>query len=734
MERLRSLEALVKELSSQLDQANTGSGSEVGGSAPPAKCSPVAGGQHQSVGQDRGPASVGDQFGRLVLKDANRSRYVSSGFWSRVDLYGLKMDLAGHESDSSEKHHYQSAPSTQELDRSPSERHSFLFRHNLSFSPADAREFHPLPSQVPFLLNTYSENVNLFMQVVHIPTITKRTRKLRGSDSSELSPSDEALLFSIYYAAIISMEDDDVITNFGTTKGELSLKYRLGLEHALAKADFLNKPNLTLVQAFDIFLALARRHDSPRFVWMMTGLAIRMAQSLGLHRDGSRFPQLTPYEIEIRRRVWWALCFLDVRSSEDQGMDYTIVSGSFDTKFPLNLNDADIDTETRETPPERQGLTAMSISIDLCKICDVTRQIMDKARAPTLHEQRRLVDELYRTLERGYLRYSNESDGGITWWVGITSVRLTMAKMTLFINFPVLFSLENEESAIETRNRLLVAAIEVAEWNHALNAEQEARQWRWIYQTYTHWHSIVLLLIEIARRPLSPMVERAWLALRSRWLIPSQGNNWDQELQIWVPLRKLMAQARKHRDAEIERLRASAEAIEQTAAEDGDIPAPASTCPFMSQEDLQGHWRSLFTSFNRPSDKSQASTADPTGYSMEPATVVEGAGGTPGQYLNSLPVYGEGGEYSRTSVEKSQGTEGEHLFGQNRSPPFPQVPATWPGRQHFDTSKVPWLWADADPTVDVFGTDLDINMDSEIDWQDWLESARKVELNSDMIQ
>lgn len=438
----------------------------------------------------------------------------------------------------------------------------------------------------------------------------------------------------------------------------------------------------------------------------MTGLAIRMALSLGLHRDGSHFPQLTPYEVEIRRRVWWALCFLDVRSSEDQGMDYTIASGSFDTKFPLNLDDTDINTETRETPRERQGLTAMSISVDMCKICEVTRQIMDKSRAPTLKEQRRLVNELYRTIERGYLRYSEESDGGITWWVGITSVRLTMAKMTLFINFPILFSSENGESLIETRNRLLVAAIEVAEWNHALNAKQEARQWRWIYQTYTHWHSIVLLLIEIARRPLSPMVERAWLALRSRWLIPSQGANWDRKLQIWVPLRKLMAQARKQRDAEINRLRESAEAIEQTAAEDGNIPAPASSCPFMSQEELQGHWRSLVTSLNRPTDKVQASTADLAGHSTEPSIVAQGAGTTPEQSLSSLPMYGQDAEYSGTSYNDSQSTEGGRLLEQNSSPPFTQVPATWSGRQHFAISSVPWLWADADPTMDVFGTDL----------------------------
>lgn len=452
-----------------------------------------------------------------------------------------------------------------------------------------------------------------------------------------------------------------------------------------------------------------------------------MAQSLGLHRDGSHFPQLTPYEVEIRRRVWWALCFLDVRSSEDQGMDYTIVSGSFDTNFPRNLDDTDINPDTKEPPPERRGLTVMSISIDMCKICDVTRQIMDRERAPTLQEQLRLVEDLYGTLERGYLRYSKESDENIIWWVGITAVRLTMAKMTLFISFPVLFSSASVESTIDTRNKLLVAAIEVAEWNHALNAKQEARQWRWIYQTYTHWHAIVLLLIEIARRPLSPLIERAWLGLRSSWLIPTQGNNWDKKLQIWVPLRKLMAQARKHRDAEIERLRASVQAVEQAAVEDSDIPAPASSCPFLSPEELQKHWRSLFVPF-KSSDRTQAPALGQMRDPAQSARAIHGADTSPQQYFSTFSTYGQESEHARTNFVGAQSSQavsasgdhslpditnneasveatssrGRQVFGQNSSPPF----AAWSGTQHFDASSVPWLWADADPTTDVFGADL----------------------------
>ena len=131
-----------------------------------------------------------------------------------MQLDGLKMDtrgLAGDETDSSEDDASPGkTPSTQELERSPSERHAFLFRHNLSPSTPDLREFHPLPSQIPFLLDVFSDNVNLFIQIVHIPTVTKMVRGLRSKGMTRCTPANEALMFSIYYAAINSMEEDDV--------------------------------------------------------------------------------------------------------------------------------------------------------------------------------------------------------------------------------------------------------------------------------------------------------------------------------------------------------------------------------------------------------------------------------------------------------------------------------------------------------------------------------------------
>ena len=88
MDRLRNLENLVKELSGQLEQAHAAAGSA--GDGLPGVDSPGSSTQDRDPDDQRNispPAnanSLQKQFGRLILQDASRSRYVSSGFWSRV--------------------------------------------------------------------------------------------------------------------------------------------------------------------------------------------------------------------------------------------------------------------------------------------------------------------------------------------------------------------------------------------------------------------------------------------------------------------------------------------------------------------------------------------------------------------------------------------------------------------------------------------------------------------------
>jgi hypothetical protein len=89
IDRLRNLESLVKELSGQLEQAHAAASSVGGGSS--GIGSPESSNQDLEAEHRTGSSPAADSdnvqkhFGRLVLQDSHGSRYVSSGFWSRVN-------------------------------------------------------------------------------------------------------------------------------------------------------------------------------------------------------------------------------------------------------------------------------------------------------------------------------------------------------------------------------------------------------------------------------------------------------------------------------------------------------------------------------------------------------------------------------------------------------------------------------------------------------------------------
>lgn len=85
--------------------------------------------------------------------------------------------------------------------------HGFIFGY--SSSSVDLRSLHPLPSQMLFYWQVYMENVDPIVKLLHVPAVTKIIKDLRG-DMSTITPGVEALMFAIYFAAITSMEDDEV--------------------------------------------------------------------------------------------------------------------------------------------------------------------------------------------------------------------------------------------------------------------------------------------------------------------------------------------------------------------------------------------------------------------------------------------------------------------------------------------------------------------------------------------
>ncbi|CAO3694152.1 unnamed protein product [Rhizopus stolonifer] len=86
--------------------------------------------------------------------------------------------------------------------------------------------------------------------------------------------------------------------------------------------------------------------------WLFSGIAIRLAQDMGLHLDCSNW-KIPPQEIELRRRLWYTCYVIDRWISAQLGRPLCIIDKEFDVKLPsaYELNTNTVRTISLSKPP-----------------------------------------------------------------------------------------------------------------------------------------------------------------------------------------------------------------------------------------------------------------------------------------------------------------------------------------------------------------------------------------------
>lgn len=93
---------------------------------------------------------------------------------------------------------------------------------------------HPEQVQIFKLWQIYLDNVNPLLKVTHTPTLQPRLIDA-ASDIENISPPLEALMFSIYCAAVLSLTDDECRSSFRLSKDYLLSGYQVACKQALLK-------------------------------------------------------------------------------------------------------------------------------------------------------------------------------------------------------------------------------------------------------------------------------------------------------------------------------------------------------------------------------------------------------------------------------------------------------------------------------------------------------------------
>ncbi len=89
---------------------------------------------------------------------------------------------------------------------------------------------------------------------------------------------------------------------------------------------------------------------SASFLW--AGI-LRLSLHMGYHRDPRHFKDITPFEGEMRRRVWAQIVEADIINAFIFGLPCSVQSRFADTELPRNLHDEDLSEDMTELPPSR---------------------------------------------------------------------------------------------------------------------------------------------------------------------------------------------------------------------------------------------------------------------------------------------------------------------------------------------------------------------------------------------
>ncbi|KAI1192056.1 fungal-specific transcription factor domain-containing protein [Nemania serpens] len=454
---------------------------------------------------------------KLVIDD-DGTRFTDSHLWATVhhEISAMREML---EDDETIDEYYTPADS-----RTPEYNTSLVLSEG---TDGNVEEYRPSPAHAFRLWQTFLEKVNPVTKLIHVPSVQPKLVEATANPNS-IPKNVDALLFSIYTMAVAALDDKECQQQLGCAKEEAYQRFATGCRIALMRIGILNTYDLVVLQALLLyFFSLAGRVDR-HAAWILNGVAVRVAQKMGLHRDGELLG-LPPFETEMRRRIWWQIILVDTVYALMSGLGQSLLPRSWDTKQPNNVHDADL-YPTMTTLQPRNGPTDMIY----CLVCyEMAKMIMDTPNLEAVilgneagisnavppeevEKARRRIQELDQSVSNILNNYCDPSMGPIH-ELAATTRHLLIAKCRELI-CP---AEDQPEWGTEIHGpgdnmfKIAVASLE-ADVNLYRLAQAQG-QFLWFMLIQFQIEMMIYLAGQLSERTTGSLVDRAWAAVEEHY-------------------------------------------------------------------------------------------------------------------------------------------------------------------------------------------------------------------------
>ncbi|KAM5520512.1 NAD(P)-binding protein [Fusarium oxysporum f. sp. phaseoli] len=302
--------------------------------------------------------------GVFIRKDETRTKYIGSTSVGATLALCLKDALASQRlplSADSVGFLIEAGPHLDEVD-------------SLLFTALSSREL-PSETESTQSINAYFENVNSFYAILDEPSFRSRASLFYTPQRPMLTPLDYSLFYLVVsVGALCKMHD----LNDAEETGELSTRmYEQAwpLLHEAVGASCETSLQILLLQ-----IVRAVYFGKHGVAWVLCGLGLRIAQSLGLHRKCPDEIALPGLQLRLRSHLWWILISFDANLSLSQGRPPAVDETMYDNEVMLECDEAD------GAEPNRRHLYVWGFSLDtiqnrFCNIMKSKQTVADRLAA-----------------------------------------------------------------------------------------------------------------------------------------------------------------------------------------------------------------------------------------------------------------------------------------------------------------------------------------------------------------
>lgn len=571
----------------------------------------------------------------------------------------------------------------------------------------EARPEHPPSNVILELWNIFTDNVDPLTKIIHVPTMRPAMEKV-ASGAESIPRSLEALMFAIYSAAVMSLDDVECRRRFGISHRPLLSHYIAATQTTLARARFMGTTSLVVLQALVIHLLSIRGHHEPRAVWCLTGTAIRVAQGLGMERDGAALG-LSPFESEIRRRIWWLLKTHDYRMAELAGFtkfrDLPLALEG--TSFPTNVNDDELFPDMRSAPVAHENMTDMSfltLKYDMMRYAanrmskylesggpgNLLVRDYDIATSGEKSETDASIDAIESDVEMKYLRYCDPSQPlqlmiSLMARSGINTIRFLSHHPRQWTKF--------QDVAVSEREWVWKLCVKLLEQHNTMHTNPALTPFKWQAAFVFPWQPLIHMLDVLRAEPLRSDADKTW-QLVAATLLHNPAMVSDTSKAIHVAIGGLCLKAYAARESAMRRATGS------------------------FSEPLPDFIQRLRMHHEMAKAKRQARSA-----ASQPQSTSDTAG-------RSSTADGAAGE--STMASSAYGTNGHTQPTLSRPPALGRPSALGGPQEHSHVQAGALLQDDPFEFLDNFGSSHGGRLDDVMDWalDDMLASDQNVDLNA----